>query len=382
MQVNGAPNPDVIVIGGGAIGLGIAWRAATRGMRVTVVDEEPGRGASWVAAGMLAPVTEVYFGEEAALALNVESHRMYPAFIEELEGDAGREVGYRECGMLTVARDPDENSALEEIYRFQRDLGLEVTRLKGRECRALEPSLAPAIRGGLLVQGDNQVDNRALVEALLTVCRAAGVDLRAERVVDVIVENDRAAGVMLRGGERQDAGIVVLAAGCWSAAIGGIPAEFVPPVRPVKGQLLHLRGPAAMPVATRTIRGGDVYVVPRADGRVVIGATVEEQGFDTTVTAGGVFTLLREAWEVLPGVAELELVEMVAGLRPGSPDNAPMIGESGLDGLLIATGHYRSGILLTPITAESIVELIASGSTPPSIARFSPQRFRSTEAVR
>ncbi|MQB00948.1 MAG: glycine oxidase ThiO [Actinobacteria bacterium] len=381
MEAKGAPSPDVIVIGGGAIGLGIAWRATKRGMRVTVLDEHPGRGASWAAAGMLSPVMEAHFGEEATLALNLESNRMYPNFIEELEADAGREAGYRQCGTLAVARDADENSALAEVYRFQRELGLEVTRLKGRECRALEPGLVPSIRGGLLVEGDHQVDNRALVEALLAACGEMHVDVRKDRATGVIVENERVTGVSLEGGERLGGGVVVLAAGCWSAAVGGIPPEFVPPVRPVKGQLMHLLGPAAMPLATRNIRGGDVYVVPRGDGRLVIGATVEEQGFDTTVTAGAVFTLLRETWEILPGVDELELVETVAGLRPGSPDNAPMIGESGLEGLLVATGHYRSGILLAPITAAGIVDLIDSGSTPASIAGFSPQRFRSTEAV-
>lgn len=382
MQASGTTSPDVIVIGGGAIGLAIAWKASKRGMAVTIVDEHPGRGASWAAAGMLPPVTEAHFGEEATLALNLESNRMYPAFIEELESDAGRGAGYRECGTLAVARDADENSALEEIYRFQRDLGLDVTRLKGRECRALEPSLAPTVRGGLLVEGDHQVDNRALVSALVAACGQAGVEMRADRVADVVVEGGRATGVVLKDGARLGSAVVVLAAGCWSAAVGGLPPEFVPPVRPVKGQLLHLRGPAEVPLVTRNIRGGEVYVVPRADGRVVIGATVEEQGFDTTVTAGAVFTLLREAWEILPGLSELELVETVAGLRPGSPDNAPMIGESGLPGLLVATGHYRFGILLTPVTAASIVELIESGSTPALIQGFSPQRFRALEAAR
>jgi glycine oxidase len=325
---------------------------------------------------MLPPVTEVHFGEEATLALNLESNEMYPAFIEELEADAGRSAGYVKSGTLSVARDADENAALEEVYRFQQQLGLQVVRLKGRECRALEPGLAPGIRGGVLVEGDHQVDNRALVEALVGACGSQGVHMRRERVTRVTVVGDKATGVELANGDQVTCGSVVLAAGCWSGAMPGVPAEFLPPVRPVKGQLLHLRGPQSMAPATRNIRGGEVYVVPRGDGRVVIGATVEEQGFDTTVTAGAVYTLLREAWEILPGIAELELVETVAGLRPGSPDNAPMMGESGLEGLLVATGHYRFGILLTPITAVAMAELIASGITPPSIAAFSPRRFQ------
>ena len=378
---SGSSTADIIVIGGGAIGLGIAWRAAKRGMSVSVVDEKPGSGASWAAAGMLPPVTEVHFGEEATLQLNLASNDMYPAFIEELEADAGRPAGYLRCGTLAVARDADENAALEEVYRFQVGLGLDVRRLKGRECRELEPGLAPNVRGGLLVEGDHQVDNRALVEALLVACQNVGVSLIADRVLRVTVEGERATGVELAACGGISAGVVVLAAGCWSASIEGIPEEFRPPVRPVKGQLLHLRGPVDQPVATHNIRGGDVYIVPRGDGRLVIGATVEEQGFDTTVTAGAVLTLLHEAWKVLPGVQELELVETVAGLRPGSPDNAPLIGESGLDGLLVATGHYRFGILLTPVTADTVVELIATGHTPELIAPFSPQRFRAMETA-
>jgi glycine oxidase len=378
----GGSTADIVVIGGGAIGLAIAWQATKRGLDVVVVDESPGMAASWAAAGMLPPVTEVHFGEEGTLALNLASNSMYPEFIAELEADSGRSAGYVRCGTLAVAQDSDDNAVLDEIYRFQQELGLDVQRLKGRECRALEPGLAPNVRGGLLVEGDHQVDNRALVEALLVACQNVGVTLVADRVVRVIVEGDRATGVELAACGAISANEVVLAAGCWSGSIDGIPDEFRPPVRPVKGQLLHLRGPADQPIATRNIRGGDVYIVPRGDGRLVVGATVEEQGYDTTVTAGGVMTLLRGAWEVLPGTQELELVETVAGLRPGSPDNAPMIGPSGLDGLVIATGHYRFGILLTPITARAIVQLLDEGTVPEEVAAFSPQRFRTMEAAR
>lgn len=381
MGTNGTPNPDLVVIGGGVIGLSIAWQATKNGLSAAVIDDNPGRGASWAAAGMLPPASEVRFGEEATLRLKVESKQMYPAFVAELEADSGRSAGYLERGTLSVARDADENAALEDVYRFQQRLGLDVVRLKARECRELEPGLAPNIRGGVLVEGDHQVDNRALVEALLEACRRAGVDLRADRVEEVVVEGDRATGVVLATGGRLGCGTVVLAAGCWSSAIPGIPQEFVPPVRPVKGQLLHLRGPVSEPVADRNIRSGEVYIVPRGDGRVVIGATMEEQGFDTTVTAGAVFTLLRAAWEILPGITELELVETVAGLRPGSPDNAPMIGESGLEGLVVATGHYRFGILLAPITAASVVGLVTSGQMPASLEPFAPGRFRSLEGA-
>jgi len=366
---------DVVVVGGGVIGLGIAWRAADAGMTVTIVDEAPGRGASWAAAGMLAPVTEVHYGERPLLALNLAAAARWPSFAAEVEEASGHPVGYRPGGTLAVARDADDNAALEDLYQFQLRCGLEVERLRSRECRQLEPGLAPSIRGGVLASGDHQVDNRALVEALLAACQRAGVRMVAGRAAELAVEGDRVTGVVLGDGERLAAGAVVLAAGCWSGGLGGLAAEALPPVRPVKGQLLYLRGPAGQPLCSRNVRGLEVYVVPRGDGRVVVGATVEEQGFDTTVTAGAVHDLLRAALELLPDVAELELAETVVGLRPGSPDNAPMLGPAGPDGLVVATGHYRNGILLTPVTGDAIAELLATGRVPEMIAPFAPGRF-------
>jgi len=378
------PSPDAVVVGGGVIGLGIAWRAALAGMAVTVVDEAPGRGASWAAAGMLAPVTEVHYGERPLLSLNLAAAARWPAFAAEVEEASGLPVGYRPGGTLAVARDADDNAALEDLYQFQLRCGLEVERLRSRECRQLEPGLAPSIRGGILAAGDHQVDNRALVEALLVACQRAGVRMVRGRVAELAVQADRVTGVLLAGGgpvpspadgETLAAGVVVLAAGCWSGGLRGLAAEALPPVRPVKGQLLYLRGPADQPLCSRNVRGLEVYVVPRTDGRVVVGATIEEQGFDTTVTAGAVADLLRAALELLPDVAELELAETVVGLRPGSPDNAPMLGLAGPDGLVVATGHYRNGILLTPVTADAIAELLATGRAPEMIAPFAPGRF-------
>jgi glycine oxidase len=363
------------VVGGGVIGLGIAWRAAQAGLSVTVVDQAPGRGASWAAAGMLAPVTEVHYGERPLLGLNLAAAARWPGFAVEVEEAAGRPVGYRPAGTLAVARDTDDNAALEDLYRFQLRCGLQVERLRSRECRQLEPGLAPSIRGGILAPGDHQVDNRALVEALLVACERAGVRLVEGRVAELAVEGDQVTGVVLGDGARLPAGVVVLAAGCWSGGLGGLAAEVLVPVRPVKGQLLYLRGPADQPLCQRNVRGLEVYVVPRGDGRVVVGATVEEQGFDTRVTAGAVGDLLRAALELLPDVAELELAETVVGLRPGSPDNAPMLGPAGPEGLVVATGHYRNGILLTPVTADAIAELLATGRVPELIAPFAPGRF-------
>lgn len=365
---------SVVVVGGGAIGLSIAWRAALAGMDTTVVDPAPGRGASWAAAGMLAPVTEAHYGETALLAFNLMSAQRWPSFAEELAEASGRDPGYRQCGTVMVARDTDDQLALADLLAFRQRLGLQVQRLTGREVRTLEPGLSPRIRGGLLVEGDHQVDNRALVEALLAGCTNSGVQVRRATARDVVIAGDRVSGVRLDDGSVLLASAVVLACGAASAALAGVPAGLVP-VRPVKGQLLHLRGHlAGEPLARRVIRGLDVYVVPRADGRLVVGATVEEMGTDLRVTGGGVFELLRDAYELLPGIAELELVETTAGLRPGTPDNAPLLGRTTLDGLVVATGHYRNGILLAPSTSDLVVEVLA-GKEPPELAAFDPRRF-------
>lgn len=356
--------PDVVVVGAGLIGLAIGWRAAQRGLSVTVLDPAPGCGASRTAAGMLAPVTELHYGEEQLLALNLASLRRYPSFVGELTEVTGHDVGYRETGTLAVALDGDDRAVLADLQAYQHKLGLTVEWLPGRECRRLEPMLTPAIRGGLLVADDHQVDNRLLVAALLVAAERAGVALVRERVSEVVVAADRAIGVRTAGGVVH-AAQVVLAAGCWSARIAGLPPAVVPPVRPVKGQIVRLRGPSMLGRNLRGVtQGSQVYLVPRADGELVIGATVEEQGFDTRVRAGGVYELLRDAHLLLPGVGELELSECDAGLRPGSPNNAPLIGATELSGLIVATGHYRNGVLLTPVTADLVAELLDTGVRP------------------
>ena len=369
---------DVVVVGGGVIGLGIAWRCALAGAAVTVVDPDPGRGASWAAAGMLAPVTEVHYGEEPLLRLNLAANARWPDFAAELAERSGVDPGYVPCGTVVVARDRDDQAAIDDLFAFQQRLGLDVERLGRRDLRRLEPGLAPSVRGGLLVAGDHQVDNRALVTALLAAVERAGVRRRAARATAVVTAGDAVAGVDLDDGTRLAAASVVIAAGSGSARLGGLPPDAVPPVRPVKGQLLHLRarsGLAGGPVATRTVRGLDAYVVSRPDGRVVVGATVEEQGDDTTVTAGAVRTLLRDAAELLPGIDELALVEAVAGSRPASPDNAPLLGPTALAGLVVASGHYRNGILLTPVTAEGIAAVVTEGAVPDLLRPFDPRRF-------
>jgi glycine oxidase len=358
---------DVLVIGGGVIGLSLAWRARERGMSVAVLERDTlGSGTSQVAAGMLAPVAEAEFGEAGrrVLELGMRSAELWPSFAGQLQAASGVDVGLLRTGTLMLARDEDEARELERQVAFREGLGLATSRLRGSEAREREPALAPSTRLALEAPDDHSVDPRAVLAALRAACESSGVELReharAERV-----ESDagRVAGVTLAGGETLAAGQVVLAAGAWSAQIAGAeldgarPGATVP-VRPVRGQLLRLRDPAGPGLLSRVIRCEGGYVVPRADGRYVLGATVEERGFDVEPDVGGVYELLREAHEVVPGVSELKIEELCVGLRPGMPDNAPAIGAGSPEGLVLATGHHRNGILLAPLTAELAAKLL------------------------
>jgi glycine oxidase len=366
---------DVVVAGAGLIGLSVAWRTAQRGLEVTVVDDAPGSGASYAAAGMLAPVTEAAYGEQALLRLCLTSLERYPGFVAELSRVGGQEVALRTAGTLVVGFDDDDVRALDDLHAFQRELGLEVTRLTGRESRRREPSLTPRVRGGLHVAGDHSVDPRALHAALLAAAGAVGVRVVRARVEALCVEDGRARGLRLCGGEELSADAVVLALG---AASGSLPGAPPLPVRPVKGQILRLRGAAGLLDGTvrALVRGRQVYLVPYGEDRLAVGATVEDRGFDPAVTAGGVHDLLHDAIDVVPGVSELELVETLARWRPGSADNAPLLGPAAPPGLVLATGHYRNGVLLTPVTGEVIAELLATGALPEVAAPFTVDRFR------
>ncbi|MDK3255063.1 glycine oxidase ThiO [Blastococcus capsensis] len=365
---------DVTVAGGGLIGLSVAWRAAQRGLSVTVVDDAPGTGASWAAAGMLAPVTEAGYGEEALLRLSLASLQAWPGFAAEVEHAGGLPVGLRTAGTLAVGFDDDDMRVLDALHTFQRELGLEAERLTGRAARRREPSLTTRVRGALLVPGDHSVDGRALHAALLAAAEATGVRLVRERVAGVHVDGGRAAGLRLAGGDLLAAGTVVLALGARSGGLPGVPPL---PVRPVKGQILRLAGAAGLLEGTvrALVRGRQVYLVPYAGDRLVVGATVEDRGFDATVTAGGVHELLHDAIDVVPGVSELELVETLARWRPGTADNAPLLGPSQLPGLVLATGHHRNGVLLTPVTGDAVAGLLATGALPEVAAPFTPDRF-------
>ncbi|MCP2359556.1 glycine oxidase [Nonomuraea thailandensis] len=417
-----------VIVGGGVVGLSVAWRTARAGRAVTVVDPAPGRGASYAAAGMLAPVSEVTYTEAPLLRLGVASLRRWPAFAAELAADAGLPAGtgpaagkgpassvesgagpgfaevrgldLRADGTLDVAFGADDLAALDELAAYMEKLGLPVERLTGRECRRLEPMLAPSVRGGLLAPGDAWVDPRRVTAALLAALERLDVPVVRARATGLLYEGGRVAGVRLAPPASEDgpdlrratgpdttgpdaAGPdaaarevlphevrgerVVLAAGAWSSELAEVP------VRPVKGQIMRLRSP--QPLLSRCVRGSvhgsSVYLVPRGDGELVVGATQEEMGFDTRVTAGGLYELLRDARELVPGVTELEVADVVAGLRPGTPDNLPLIGPGRTPGLAYATGHHRGGVLLAPLTTAILL-----GEESELAALCAPGRFR------
>lgn len=374
-------NKRVIIIGGGVIGLGIGWQLAKVGCTVSVYErDEAGRAASWAAAGMLAPHAEVHFEERALLKLGIQSCRIYPEWVSALETDSEMSIGYRAEGTLIVGVDRDDVRELEHHYESQQLLDLKVEWLTGAEARGMEPLLSPKITAAIWSRDDHQVDNRAMVKALIEAYRNTGGILYENTPVDSIeIVNGRASGIWVKG-DLEAADVVVLAAGCWSSDIDGLPESVQPPVRPVKGQMLALRMEEGI-VLQKVIRAPrakyptDVYLVPKDDGRLVIGATSEEMGFDTRLTAGGLFELLRGTWEVVPGIYDLPILETWAGLRPGSRDNAPILGETGVENLIMATGHYRNGILLTPVTAYEIASLIMTGQTSETIAPFQLSRF-------
>jgi glycine oxidase len=334
------------------------------------------------AAGMLAPMTELHYTETPLLRLMLDSVARYPAFAAELTAESGRPLGFEECGTIAVAWDAADLAALRDLHAFALGLGVEAHLLTGRELRAAEPALAPGLPGGLLAPGDHQIDPRLLRAALLSAGQACGV--RVEKAnASVLVDRDRVRGVRLDNGTTIDTAWVVVAAGCWSGRVEGIPPDAVAPVRPVKGQTLRLRlpGPPRLNHVVRAaVKGTAVYLVPRADGQIVVGATSEEVGFDQQPRAGAVYELLRDAQSVLPELGEAVLEEVSTGLRPGSPDNAPIVGPTSVAGLIHATGHHRNGILLTPVTADGVAALIVDGALPDVLTPFGPQRFATVTA--
>jgi glycine oxidase len=359
------------------MGLSIGWRLAQAGWTVAIYDRGlAGRGASWAAAGMLAAAVEAEPGEEGLLELTLESQRLWPGFVRDLEAASGMSVGYRSEGTMAVALTRDDAEQLRHNFEFQRHLGLDLEWLSGAAARQREPHLRPGIAAAVLSPRDHQVDNRALATALIAGVRRSGAVLCEGCPVQAVDVADGRVRAVITAAGRDPADVVVLAAGAWSREIGGLPEGCVPPVRPIKGQMLALRMDPAAPLLRHVVwlpNGG--YLVPRLDGRLIVGGTVEERGFDDNLTAGGLLALLDGAWRAVPTIEDLPVAETWVGFRPGSRDDAPMLGPGAIDGLVVATGHHRNGILLTPVTAQAISQFVLTGRLPEGLRRFSPERF-------
>lgn len=374
-------NADVAVVGAGVIGQSIAWRAARGGLEVLLIDPTPGRGASYAAAGMLAPVSEAAFGEEELVALLLEGASRWARFSEELEAASGRAVGYRACGTILVGVDRDDRALIDQFGTLYARLALEAQHVGREALRALVPALNPQIPNGVHVPFDHQVDNTMLLDALAVASAQASVVTFDSSVQSV---SHYAGGkrwrIILDHHDPVAVDNVVVAAGASTPRLGGLTADLLPPVFPVKGHVLRVAGNRNEPLLNTIVRGvvegRSCYLVPRNDGSIVIGATSEERGYDSSIQVGGVFQLLRDARMLVPGVDELELIDVRVGLRPGSPDNAPFVGPSREPGLYFATGHYRNGILLAPLTADVIVSHLLCETPPFALTAHWPRPTR------
>lgn len=368
--------PSVAIIGGGLCGLGVGWRLAAAGCAVDLFERDKvGKSASWAAAGMLAANVEAESGEEMLLALDLESQRQWPAFATELSAHTGIDLGYRDEGTIVVAIDRDDAEALRFTYDYQKTQGLDIEWMTGGQARRLEPHLSPGVTAAVHSTLDHQVDNRQLVVALEKACRGAGAVIHEDTPVTAVdISGRKVKGVETATGTYR-ADVVLMAAGAWSYDIDGLPPMARPPVRPLKGQMLGLRMDPRAPIVDHVVWGPGIYIVPRRSGHLILGATVEDKGFDPDMTAGGVFRLLEAAWEALPQIEELPLDEMWVGFRPTSRDDAPILGPTSVEGLVMATGHHRNGILLAPITIDGVSDFILNGILDPALTPFSINRF-------
>ncbi len=366
-------SPEVLVVGAGVIGCAVARHLARRGARVRVLERgEPGAEASRAAAGLLAPLVEAD-GPGPFLDLLLRGREMYPAFAAALREETGIDVGYSDAGTLSLALTDADARAMERRHAWQSAAGLTVERLTAEEARGLEPGITPGLRWALRFPGDHQVDNRELARALCVAAKRAGAEVRTGAAVDRLAWSDgRLAGVELAGGERVEADAVVLAAGCWAGRLPGLPRAL--PVLPVHGQIAAV---AAVPQRFRhSIDTPRCYLVPRADGRLIAGATVERGVWRKAVTPAGLCSVLAGATEIAPWIADLPLVETWSGLRPGTPDDLPVLGpDPEVPNLFYATGHFRNGILLAPLTGETVGELVLGGDAGIDVAPFGIGRF-------
>ena len=367
-----------MVAGGGIVGLAIAREMASAGVQVALFDRdrEKGADATQVAAGMLAPVGEHEFGEQALLPMNLASAELFPGLAAELEEATGIPTGYRRDGGLHVALDSDEAAVLERMASLQEESGLEPRRLTPSQAREVEPGLSPSVRSAVLAPGDGAVDPRLLANALEADAVSRGADVFRDSPIRGLVRVDGGVTGVETSDGPVEAGTVVVAAGAETGRLEWLEPDELPPVRPVKGQVVELRAPEVGPVASRPVVTERVYVVPRPDGRIVVGATVEERGWDCEVTAGGVHEMLREAYRVLPELAEAAFIGARAGFRPGTPDNLPVVGRTATPGLALASGHYRNGILLAPLTGKAVARMVVEGlDEAPEMEAAEPGRF-------
>ena len=370
--------PDVVVIGGGLIGCSIALRLALAGLRVTVLEREtPGAEASSAAAGMLSPQSEA-IEPGPFFDLCMASRRMYPKFAHEVEGLSGLDVDYRRDGTLLVATNPRQRHELGTVYQAQKRMGLSITRLSGKSVHSRVSGLAPKIDCGLFVPGDHSIDNEKLSAAVALACARLGVDIRTGiSATQIVVKHDRVERVRVgdesgKSGEIS-AGHFVLAAGCWSAALAE-PLGIKLPLKPCHGQMMEFESPRPLPLV---VRAGHAYLVPRSERRIVVGTTSEYRaGFEKPITAEGLQSLMDGAIKVLPEFKQYRFLRAWAGLRPDTADHLPILGRGGISNLAFATGHFRNGILLAPITAEIVTDLVLKGSTRRPIEPYRPTRFR------
>jgi glycine oxidase len=369
--------PRVAIIGAGVVGLGIAWRLAACGGIVQVFDRgAAGAGATHAAAGMLAACAEAEPGEEELVALGRASQARWPSFAAELLQASGIDVELRTEGTLIVALTADDQARLQHHLVFQHKLGLPLQWITAAETRRREPHLAGKLAGAVWSPEDHQVNNRKLASASRIAAERAGATIREYMPVkEISITGGRVSGIILADETKISTDVVVLAAGAWSRAIGGLPTELRPPVRPIKGQMLAVRMDPTTPLLNHVVWAPGVYLVPRRDGRLIVGATVEEKGFDTSLTAGGLLTLLEAAWRAVPSIEELPIEEMWVGHRPGSRDDAPILGRGPVEGLVYATGHYRNGILLAPVTADTMARLVLDDAVDAAIRPFAIERF-------
>jgi glycine oxidase len=367
---------DVAVVGGGLIGSSIAFELAAEKLKVVLLDrQQPGQGASWAAAGMLSPGPD---SPEALplVPLGKESLRLYPEFVSQVEEVSGRPNAFVHEGTLEIFAGPSGESERQEMAREYQRLGLGFELISLDEARKVEESLGPAAEVAAWLRDEAVVDPRLLTDGVIEAARRRGVEIRHDCSVTAVLHNGNRCDGVLAGGQRLPAKFVVIAAGAYSGGIERL-ARYAP-TRPVRGQMLALRSRDLR--LRRVVRSRNGYLVPRRDGRIIAGSTLEDAGFDNHVTPSGMCKILDAALELVPGLASAEVIETWAGLRPGTPDNLPILGPTDVEGLLIATGHYRNGILLTPVTAKLLRLWILTGQVPMDTAAFSPLRFSAEES--